>query len=89
MRLNDLAAIPIPAPAKRPSELGALKKKTQSTGSVFGNQPKEVDIVSFIVELGRDSLNGQRDTVNYNRCRRFTTGTCSARLVSLCLFLRA
>lgn len=41
-----------------------MKKKTQSTGSVFGNQPKEVDIVSFIVELGRDSLNGQRDTVN-------------------------
>lgn len=48
MRLNDLAAIPIPPPAKRPaSELRALTEKTQSTGSLFANQPKEVDIVSF------------------------------------------
>lgn len=46
MRLNDLAEIPIPASTKRPSELAALARKTQSTGSIFGGQPKEVDLVS-------------------------------------------
>ena len=47
MRLNDLAAIPIPSPARRPSGFEALPKTTQSTGSHFGSQPKELDIVSF------------------------------------------
>lgn len=65
MRLNDLAAIPIPPPANRPaSEFGALTEKAQSTGSLFGNQPKEVDIVSFCVQLHKefvDDLTGVSD----------------------------
>lgn len=49
MRRNELAALPILAPAKR---------------SLFGNHLEEVDIVSYNEELWRgNSLNGQRHRV--------------------------
>lgn len=67
-RLNDLAAIPIPPPAKRPSELGASGHKTQ-IGSLFGNQPKEVDVVSINVELRPESIS--QKTPRLSDTRRF------------------